>query len=184
MGVAPELAGIVIGAVIIDYLNEWRQDEQLKEQLVLQMGSKHNDVTDTAIRALSSRGWLNDGSLKGASLVYANLEGADLPIANLQRARLIATHLKGADLRGAKLRGADLGGANLKGANPGGADLEGAQLFDANLRGALSWTVNQFANAKSFGSVNMPDGVKLKGNDNPDGPTFEQWTAMQAESDD
>lgn len=54
--VGPELAGIVIGVVTIDYLNERRQDEQLKEQLILQLGSSHGDVADTAVRALMAKG--------------------------------------------------------------------------------------------------------------------------------
>ena len=102
VNLGPELAGIVIGVVVIDALNDWRQDNQLKEQLILQMSSKHNDVTDMAIRTLRARGWLEDESLKGANLSKANLYGADL---------------FGANLIGAKLSGADLiealGGADL-----------------------------------------------------------------------
>ena len=75
--VGPELAGIVIGVVTIDYLNEWRQDEQLKKQLMLQLSSAHNDVTDTALRALRARGWVKDGSLSEADLGRANLSRAN-----------------------------------------------------------------------------------------------------------
>jgi hypothetical protein len=154
VGVAPELAGIVIGVVTIDYLNERRQDEQLKQQLILQMGSSHNDVADAAIRVLRARGWLRDGTLEGADLWRANLQGADLAGANLQ----------GADLRWANLQGADLSGANLQGAS--------------------SWTIEQLSEALSLGGATVPDGVKLKDPDNPEGPTFEEWAAMHTDSRD
>ncbi len=42
--IGPEMAGIVIGVVTIDYLNERRQIEQLKQQLIRQMGSPIRDV--------------------------------------------------------------------------------------------------------------------------------------------
>ena len=35
INVAPELAGIVIGVFTIDYLNAYRQKQQLKKQLIL-----------------------------------------------------------------------------------------------------------------------------------------------------
>lgn len=106
--VGPELAGIVISVVTIDYLNKRRQDEQLKKQLILQMGSRHNDVTDTAIRALKSYGWLFDGSLKGARLEGANLQGVRLDDANLERALLFAANLGEAKLIRANLKKAHL----------------------------------------------------------------------------
>lgn len=131
VSVGPELAGIVIGVVTIDYLNERRQDEQFKKHLILQMGSSHNDVTDTAIRALRARGWLYDGSLSGANLSHANLSGADL-----QRANLSGAILWGADLTGASLSGANLSRANLQHANLSRSDLQGADLGRADLLGA------------------------------------------------
>lgn len=88
INIAPELAGIVIGVLTIDYLNERRQEEQLKSQLILQMASKHNDVTDTVVRQLRAKGWLTDGTLKGAELGWANLADADLQEANLENAKL------------------------------------------------------------------------------------------------
>lgn len=158
VSVGPELAGIVIGVVTIDYLNERRQDEQLKEQLIIQMSSRHNDVTDLAIRALKARGWLHDGSLSRVSLSGANLSGADLRRANLSRMGLLGVNLSQADLEGADLSwvvaswametelygtvyttnfsGAKLALANLKEACLIQADLSSAYLQAANLSGA------------------------------------------------
>ena len=192
ISVGPELAGIVIGVVTIDYLNERRQDKQLREQLILQMGSKNNDVTDTAIRALRARGWLEDGSLKGAFLPAPNLEEAILKDANLEGAYLIAANLEGALLSGSNLKGADLREANLEGAilivtdlsgaDLGGASLKWAYLIGANLEGANLFRANlesvKLGEANLEGAT-MSDGIKLKGPNYPDGPTYEEWLAMQ-----
>lgn len=169
--VAPELAGIVIGVVTIDYLNERRQDEQLKKQLILQLGSSHNDVADTAISALRARGWLINGSLKGAylsgaNLSEANLNGANLSGAylggvNLSGARLVRANLSGAifvgvdstriglegrwaNLSKADLRYANLSKADLQAVNLSGANLEGANLSGANLERANLSEANGF----------------------------------------
>ena len=136
VSVGPELAGIVIGVVTIDYLNERRQDEQLKRQLILQLGSTHNDVTDTALRALRGRGWLYNGSLSGAYLEGTNLSGADLSEADLSEANLRNADLSEADLKFAILSGANSNGANFSGADLRWARLKKASLFSADLRGA------------------------------------------------
>lgn len=142
VSVGPELAGIVIGVVTIDYLNERRQDRQLKEQLILQLGSHYRDVTDTAIRALRARGWLEDGSLDEARLLGANLSKAGLEGARLRGALLTRANLNGAILCGADLRGARLGGANLRNAIMPDVDLQNANLLGANLEGASPWRCN------------------------------------------
>ena len=152
VSVGPELAGIVIGVVTIDYLNERRQDEQLKRQLILQLGSMHNDVTDTALRALKARGWLYDGSLSKAELWGTNLSGANLGRANLSGASFWKANLSGtlleranlsrANLMQANLSRANLGRANLSGASFGEADLSGAHLWEVNLSGALLLDAN------------------------------------------
>lgn len=152
----PELAGIVVGVVTIDYLNEKRQDEQVRQQLIMQMGSVHSDVVDTALRAVKARGWLYDGSLSKAVLAGANFTGADLAMAHFRSADLAMANMSGADLwkanlaeallwdtnfQGAQLTEADLSRANMMGVNLreawlGGANLSSAKLNYADLRGA------------------------------------------------
>ena len=194
-----EFFGLALTVIIINRLYEGIQDRQLKEQLILQMGSRHNDVTDTAVRTLIARGWLEDGSLKGVNLSGANLEGAVLHRANLQRANLSGANLEGANLFGANLQGADLSYTKLQGAILLGANLEGANLFEANLQGAdlsytklqgadLSYTKLQGADlsctklqgARLRGTT-MPDGTKLQGPDNAEAPPYEEWLAMQVD---
>lgn len=180
--VGPELAGIVIGVVTIDYLNERRQDEQLKEQLIVQMGSRHPDVTDTAIRTLMARGWLYDGTLEGALLMHANLSEAGLWRANLSRALLVGANLSGAYVPGANLAKANLSEADLTEAALMRANLKGANLSKTNLNGIKNWTVEQLEEAETLEGAIMPDGVQLfmeetEWNQRIEGPTFEEWKA-------
>lgn len=97
--ISAELFGIGITVLIIDNANEAIKRREEKKRLILQMGSHTNVFALEAVRQLRERGWLTDGSLRGA-----NLEDADLGEA----------YLEGADLRGAYLRGANLAGAYLK----------------------------------------------------------------------
>lgn len=193
VSVGPELAGIVIGVVTIDYLNERRQREQLKAQLIRQMGSNIRDVAVPAAKELAHHGWLYDGSLGGVDLALTNLSGADLALANLSRTGLVKADLSGAFFEYAILRGACLVFANLSGvglfeadlsraelvkanltravlwnANLSGANLEGACLSEARLRktnlsGISSWTIEQLEQVETLEGVIMPDGVQLGG---------------------
>lgn len=124
--VATTLVGITIVVLTIDLLNERRAEQQLKAQLIREMGSTDNGIALRAVRELRAHGWLEDGSLRRAILQGANLQGADLDRADLQD-----TILAEADLRKAQLSKANLHGANLQMAN-----LQGANLFNANLHGA------------------------------------------------
>jgi hypothetical protein len=56
-----------------------------------------------------------------------------------------------------------------------GTDLRGARLRGANLREARGWTEEQLRTAWYLEGATMPDGQILKSDDNPDGPTFEEW---------
>lgn len=153
-GMGPELAGIVISAVTINALAERRQREELKAQLIRQMGSRHNEIADAAVRELAHHGWLYDGSLNKAYLEGANLKGVDLESAVLNRANLMRANLIGAQmsraclnsviflnanldevrLNYAQMRSAVLDRADLGNATLTDADLSGADLVDANLK--------------------------------------------------
>jgi hypothetical protein len=57
-----------------------------------------------------------------------------------------------------------------------GADLRGADPIRAlGLTEARGWTEKQLTAAASLEGATMPDGQILKSDDNPDGPTFEEW---------
>ena len=131
---APELIGIGLTVLLVDWAVERRQDKQLKEQLILQMGSTHNDVADSAARALRVRLWLIDGSLRGVNLSNANLKGVDLSHADLVGVNLQGANLEGANLDYANLTRSDLRGVNLQATVLSTTILQRASLSNANLQ--------------------------------------------------
>lgn len=137
--IGPELGGIVIGIVVIDWLNERRQEQQLKAQLIRQMGSYYADVAVTAANELRHLGWgfSNDRSLVRALLERANLEKANLAEINLEMAFLQGVNLENAFMANANLETARLKNSNLKGANLMNANLKYAHLTNANLEGTV-----------------------------------------------
>lgn len=139
--VAPELIGIGITLILIDWAVARRQREELKAQLIRHMGSAIRDVAVPAARELAHHGWLYDGSLKWAILLEADLSGAQLEGANLSGASLYRANLSGADLLDAELNGTTLVNANLNEAYlPRAvmrrASLQGVTLANATLSGA------------------------------------------------
>lgn len=130
---APELAGIVITVISLDYLNELRakksQDKQKLVQLKREMGSRVNSVALRATEELRDRNWLIDGSLFRAVFMKANLTNADL-----KNAVLIKTEFQGANMDEADLRHIDLYGSDLFSASLCKADLREANLTNVNLR--------------------------------------------------
>jgi hypothetical protein len=88
---------------------------------------------------------------------------------------ILETDLSEADLSGANLSNADLTNANLRYANLSGADLEGAQ-------GVTKDQLEQ--QGPYLEGATMPDGQILKSEDNPDGPTFEEWLKSQGRKED
>ncbi|MFL5804404.1 MAG: pentapeptide repeat-containing protein [Roseiflexaceae bacterium] len=167
--VATTLIGIAIAVLTIDWLGERRvehlAEEQLKAQLIREMGSTDNGIALRAVRELRAREWLEDGSLEWADLDKANLRGADLHMAYLQIARLGRSNLQGANLHGANLEGAFLYDTDLRGAELYGAVLYDADLHRADLRGAnlslvhLSDADRQLSTAYRLRDALMPSGI-------------------------
>jgi uncharacterized protein YjbI with pentapeptide repeats len=112
--------------------------------------------------------------LMGADLSHTALVSASLSGANLVRTDLSYTNLTYADLAGAFLSRADLSGAIL-----GGADLREADLTDVT-----GLTEEQLRATNSLEGATMPDGQTLKSDDNPDGPTFEEWLKSKGRGED
>jgi hypothetical protein len=119
-----ELLSIVITVYLIDRLNRLREqrqaDQREQEELILRMG----DGDLGAVKLLRQRGWLQDGTLRGA---------------RLDNGYLTRMELQGADLREADLRNASLAYADLRGANLRGATLQGARLHIAKYNKATRW---------------------------------------------
>ncbi len=139
--------GLAFTVFILDKNAEDRAIRQRKEELILQMGSPDNGFAVEAARLLRLKGWLTDGSLKGAHLTAANLRQAGLGGTNLQSSDLSNADLSGAylgfsdledaNLNSASLFTADLTHANLKVARLSAAKLRIANMNRANLLGAI-----------------------------------------------
>jgi hypothetical protein len=144
-------------------LSEILQDEQAREDLILQMGSPTNSFAIEAVRALRAQGWLQDGTLEGASLSGADLQyadlsdaclkGVDLSGANLQDTNLTSANLEGATMKASKLTRSELCGANLKNAN----------LAEADLKDARGLTDKQLAEVSSLLGAIMVSGKRYNG---------------------
>ena len=65
-----ELIGIGIAVILIDNANEIIRRNEEKKRLILQMGSPENAFAIEAARQLRARGWLFDGSISNASIIW------------------------------------------------------------------------------------------------------------------
>jgi hypothetical protein len=126
---------MLIGALVV-YAIGRREEEGDRADLIARLGSATHGEARSAARELRRRGWLGDGSLRGAALRGARLALVDLAWANLSWADLAWADLQAAGLRGAVVRGADLAGADLREADLQDADLSWAHLRGADLAGA------------------------------------------------
>lgn len=145
--------GISIGVtvLILDRLNEFRAEQQLKRRLIREAGSQSNETAKAAIDWMWHEGWLSgeDSLLIGSDLSRANLSGVILHNANLSKAKLpngnmIAANLDGANLSGvemphAKFFGATLRETCLRGANLQHADMREASMIQVDLSEADLW---------------------------------------------
>jgi hypothetical protein len=135
-----EILGIAATVFLIDRLNRLRdqrhEEQQEKEALIHQMGSRDPTETDPAVRMLPFRGWLQDGTLQGARLSHANLSGMDLSDADLRGVNLQIANLQVAELMHVDLRGAILSGIYFYDADLTGADLRGVSLMHTSLTNA------------------------------------------------
>ena len=148
MTLSPELAGIALTVLILDYLGEKRAERALRWQLLHEMGSRDNHIALRAVHELRMRGWLMDRTLENAILHHANLTDANLSNANLCHADLQNAQLTRAELQNANLSETDLHGTNLAQAN-----LQNANLLNSNV------TAEQLAQVHSLENATLPDGT-------------------------
>src|SRR5512135_2537118 len=134
-----------------------------KMELINKIYMLENKSTLQAVEEMRVRGWLTDGSLKGAALCQAQMSNADLMDADLRNVDFHQANLEFADLRKARLNGAKLNRASLFRANFDHADLTYADLYKANLRGAQNLTDQQLSSANQLLGAVMPDGSTYDG---------------------
>ncbi len=171
------LAAGATGWVITTTMRE--PSEVNKAELIKKLGSTDKEKAQKAVKKLKQKGWLYDGSLRGAYLMEANLSGADLNRAVLQGARMQWANLEKADLSEASLQEADLSNANLCNANlegrikrPAVIDINSKSgalpgLHRACLRGADLREANLFRNSLREADLDHADlqGADLRGAD-------------------
>jgi len=139
-GLRSEMVGIGITVLIIANANDWMNRRAEKDRVILQMGSPDNATAIEAVRQLSSRGWLFDGTLREANLSDADLSGANLCRADLSgRAELASAHLRGANLAWADLSRARLRWANMSEANLQFVNLHETILSEAEYTNGTAW---------------------------------------------
>jgi hypothetical protein len=126
--VGSELAGMAVVILLVDRLAARRENDNLRRQLVRELGSTDRGLTARAVLELEVKGWLYDGTLAGAQLSGAQLGGA-----RLERAAMPAAVFAGADLTHANLSNASVAGANFAEAVLERANLEMADLTRASL---------------------------------------------------
>lgn len=143
-----EVIGICLAVLLIDFSNKFLARSIEKKRLILQMGSPDNAFALEAVRQLSARGWLENGSLRGAYLVKADLREADFASANLEGANLTGANLSEANLIFTKMGGAILDDAILKRAKILAVDFKDSTL-----------TTEQLAQAIILDGKPMPNGI-------------------------
>jgi uncharacterized protein YjbI with pentapeptide repeats len=148
--------------------------------VILRLDGAHNR---SVTRFLRDSGLADDLLLSGIDLEGARLSEAQLAHADLSEADLFNADLSGTRLAHADLGDTDLDGADLRGANLNDADLGDADLLDVDLSTAQV-TQEQLDQAESLKGATMPDGQMLKSDDNPNGPTFEDWLKSKGSGED
>jgi len=161
-----ELVSIALTVLLIDALYEYRQNLQLKEQLIREMRSPDNGIALRAVEELRAYNWLFDGSLKGISLRRANLAGCNLKGAVLDGADFTGANLKTASFREASMEAVILSGANLEGAFLRGAKLHQAVISGAILKNAILTSADlestDFSGAIFNRATQFPEGFNPK----------------------
>lgn len=148
---APELIGIGITTILVDWVVDRHAKQERQVQLIKQLKGRFRVGVEMALTEMQYTGTLYDGTLRGQDLRGINLSRADLEGVDLGfktrkllangKTLIIMTRLESANLSETNLKSANLQLADLKMANLRGADMRGANLIGANISGAI------FANA-------------------------------------
>lgn len=103
---APEGVGIIFTVLVLNRLDQIREDRQTRERLIREAHSRYNQFALQAIEELRVLGWLEDGRLRGHELRGSDWTGANLYQADLRDCDLMRTKFHDADLYGTNLSGA------------------------------------------------------------------------------
>ena len=162
--ISTELVSIAITVLFVDFLYSRKSKEELKKQLIREMGNANNVIALRAVNELRAHGWLRDGTLKNERFYNSDLTNADLKDANLSGVSFTDVIFRKANLANAKLNKASIIGCDLSGANFARADLEDLNSnfkHDTNVWQHLLDT--QFKSAFRLIKAKMPEGNKYDG---------------------
>lgn len=149
-----EIVSVIATIFVIDRINQWRADQQLKIRLLNELRSPVSATAVTALDWLRRENWIDSTYFVDSDFRRANWEGAFIGGLNFEKAQLsnvtlvsvtnnddIYEHpinfrfanLKGANLSHASLSYSNFEKAKLWGANLSYAELEKAQFAHADL---------------------------------------------------
>lgn len=164
INVSTEIIGIIITVLIIDRIVQNHEVQMKKKLLLSRVSSDNNETAKEALDELRLNGWVEDGSLNGASLFKANLFGANLydsvmigstlSFAVFERAYLRSVVLTNSIIYFTSFRNAELRGANLTG-------VRSPDLYKYPHLATLDHLT--FVNAFSLREATMPDGTIYDG---------------------
>lgn len=159
-----EMLSIFVTILVLDRLNEWRSTQQLKRQLVREVGSRDNSTALNAVDWMRSESWLT--VFDEHQLLFQQ----KLSRANLDNAYLYQANLEDVNLYKANLSHADLSKANLQDAFLHRAILNNTSLYDTDFRRAVLWNVSlrgaKYIDTARFDELTvLPDAMPAKGED-------------------
>lgn len=144
------------------------------------LGDEKADNETTALARAQTLTTLRKMDQQGKRTIVLFLSDAGLIKSGEPVISLVDADLSDADLSNTDLSDADLRRTNLSNADLSGAVLNDANFFEANLSNAVldnaeGLDLIQLAAATSLKGATMPDGQILRGDKNPNGPTFKDW---------
>lgn len=178
MEVSTELFGIGLTVILIDSAYEFHNKKEKIEELILNAGSKVNEISIHSIEQLRRLNILSTDKMNGQTFWSANLVGAELHYSNLKNCNFGQTQLNNANFNQSNLTGSTFESANLSKASFHNAILKNTKLimtkldntdfFEADFSGADCWsvdfrtcvnlTMDQLGEVSSLWHSIMPDG--------------------------
>ncbi len=142
-----EVISVIATIFVIDRINQWRDDQRLKNQLLEELKSSSTSPAVNALDRLRREGWLNDDYFVGKDLQRADWEGAYIGELNFENAIFDRVNFRGVsnykhndnspiNFSGTSLWGANLSNSHLVNANIMNANLATADLTNIDLRNA------------------------------------------------
>jgi hypothetical protein len=198
-GVSTEMVGAAMTTIFFTFIVGAVEQQQNIQRLKEDFGSEINIQALAAVDELARIDALEDGTLRGLIVPFANLQNAPLfeadlrdinlyganlreaqmPEARFDEANLQAADMTRADLDSASLTGANLTAANLQSADLANADVSGANFTNANLQNAILENTRFTSDTLLPDSTSYSDETDLQRFTDPAHPDF--WRPANTE---